>query len=194
MYDENRGRFPLWIAGVLLALVLIALSGGLRLGNPALMQQFAAQPPPAVDPAAPVSLPQVNLPDLPPETQRLVVELRDRLAGGAAIPPLTPTAGTPRVQLAVSELRRAGDRIQVRGTLRNATSAPLVIPSGAFSFRDSAGITYTTESIGGATLPANGETSFDLAVPLPADRGLALILNLPPDPSIEIVLVVSVEG
>jgi hypothetical protein len=191
MYD-NRSTLPMWLGGILLALVLILIStrGG-GIGNARLIQQFTPKP---TDPGAPTprpfELPQIHLPSVPPNLREVFTKLRDRLASGEAVPALTPVASGPRARVDVAEIQRSGDRVQIRGSVTNIAAQPLQIPPGAFSFRDSAGITYATGGSGGATLQPNQSTSFDLTVPLPAGRGLVLILVVPPDPALEQTLVV----
>src|SRR6266511_139682 len=190
---DNRNTLPMWIGGLLLALALIVISNraGGGLNSPALLQRFAPRPTdPNAPTAQPYQLPQVSLPNLPPALQRAVISLRDRLAGGEAIPALTPVASGPRVRVEVGEVKRVGERIQVRGKIANSTDAPVAIPPGAFSFRDSRGVIYATVGSGGTTLRAGQSTSFDLGVPLPPDLGLTLILTLPPDQPLEQILVV----
>jgi hypothetical protein len=193
MRDDEQNRFPIWLGGILLGLMLILIStrGGGSFDNPALTQRFAPRP---TDPNAPTAqsfqLPQVNLPDLPPEMRRTLTNLRDRLAGGEAVPALTPVATGPRLRIEVQEIKRSGDRLKVIGSVSNIADRPVTIPPGAFAFRDSAGVNYATTGTGGATLQSGASTSFDLSVPLPADRGLALIVSVPPDPPLEQVLVV----
>ena len=189
---DNRSTLPMWLGGLLLALALILISnraGGLN--NPALIQRFAPRP---TDPNAPTvqpyQLPQVSLPNLPPAVQRAVTSLRERLAGGEAIPALTPMVSGPRVRLEVGEVKRTSDHVQVRGKITNITDAPLAIPPGAFSFRDSRGVLYATSGSAGTALQPSQSTSFDLGVPLPLDLGLTLILTLPPDQPLEQILVV----
>jgi len=189
---DNRSTLPMWVGGLLLALALIVISnraGGVN--NPALIQRFAPRP---TDPNAPTAqsyqLPRVSLPNLPPAVQRAVTSLRDRLAGGEAIPALTPVASGPRVRVEVGEVKRTGEHIQVRGKIVNISDAPLAIPPGAFSFRDSRGVMYATVGSGGTTLQAGQSTSFDLGVPLPPDLGLTLILTIAPDQPLEQILVV----
>lgn len=192
MRDE-RNTVPMWIGGLLLALVLIVISNraGGGLNNPALSQHFAPRPTdPNAPTAQPFELPQVHLPSLPPSVQSVVTSLRDRLAGGEAVPALTPVASGPRARVEVSEIKRASERIQVRGTIANITSAPLAIPPGAFSFRDSRGVSYATEGSGGTTLQAGQSTSFDLGVPIAPKLGLTLIVSLPPDQPLEQTLAV----
>jgi hypothetical protein len=190
---DNSNSLPMWIGGVLLALVLILISvrGGVGLDNPRLVQEFTPRP---TDPSAPTvqpfELPKINLPSLPPQVQDSFVKLRDRFVGGQAVPALTPEATGPRARVAVGQVRRVGEAVQVQGTITNIADGPLDIPPGAFSFRDSAGISYATAGSGGTTLSPGQSTSFDLSVPLPAERGLTLILTLPPDPPLDQVLVV----
>jgi hypothetical protein len=189
---DNRSTLPMWVGGLLLALALIVISnraGGVN--NPALIQRFAPRPTdPNAPTAQPYQLPRVSLPNLPPAVQRAVTSLRDRLAGGEAIPALTPVASGPRVRVEVGEVKRTGEHIQVRGKIVNITDAPLAIPPGAFSFRDSRGVMYATVGSGGTTLQAGQSTSFDLGVPLPPDLGLTLILTIAPDQPLEQILVV----
>src|SRR5689334_20054839 len=103
---ENRNTLPMWLGGFLLALVLILISnraGGVN--NPALVQRFAPRPTdPNAPTAEPYQLPQVHLPSLPPAVQQVVTGVRDRLAGGEAVPALTPVATGPRVRVEVSEV------------------------------------------------------------------------------------------
>jgi hypothetical protein len=190
---ENRNMLPMWLGGLILALILIAISNraGGGVNNPALIQRFAPRPTdPNAPTAQPFQLPQVHLPSLPPAVQGVVTSLRDRLAGGEAVPALTPVASGPRARVEVAEIKRASDHLQVRGKIANITDAPLTIPPGAFSFRDSQGITYATAGSGGTTLQPGQSTSFDLGVPLPPNLGLTLILSLPPDQPLEQILVV----
>lgn len=190
MNDQNR--FPIVLGGILLALILILISmpAG-RVGNPALIQHFAPRP---TDPSAPTmqpfQLPQVHLPDLPIDMRRTLTSLRDRFTNGQRVPALTPVASGPRMRVEVQDVQRSGDRVQVTGSVANTSGAALEIPSGAFSFRDSAGITYAT-SAASTTLQPGQSTPIDLAVPLPPGRGLTLVVTLPPDPPIEQVLVVA---
>src|SRR5215216_6281367 len=137
---DNRSTLPMWLGGLLLALVLIVISNraGGGVNNPALIQRFAPRPTdPNAPTAQPYQLPQVSLPNLPPPLAHALTSLRERLAGGEAIPALTPVASGPRVRVEVGEVKRIGERIQVRGKIANITDAPLAIPPGAFSFRDS---------------------------------------------------------
>ncbi|HEU5011572.1 MAG TPA: hypothetical protein VFT66_03435 [Roseiflexaceae bacterium] len=190
--SRDEGKFPLWLAGVLIAVFLIAIgrfvSGP---GNPVLVQQFAPRP---TDPNAPTveswQLPQVHLPSLPPAVQRRITDLRDRFGGGEAVPALTPVATGPRVRVEVTQVRRQGEQAEVRGTITNISDQPLTIPANAFSFRDSAGTTYAIEGSSSTELQPNQSTDLSLSVPLPAGRGLTLILNLSPDPPLEQVLLV----
>jgi hypothetical protein len=126
MRDE-RTNLPMWLGGVLLALVLILISSrGGGVNNAALSQRFAPQPTdPNAPTAAPFQLPQVHLPSLPPAVQQTIIQLRDRFSGGQAVPALTPIAAGPRVRVEIGEIRRSGDRVQVRGTVTNIGDAPL---------------------------------------------------------------------
>jgi hypothetical protein len=193
MSDDERNNISIWVGGILLGLVLILISmrGGGGLENPALSQRFAPRP---TDPNAPTSqsfqLPQVRLPELPPEMQRTFTDLRDRLAGGEAVPALTPVATGPRLRIEVGEITRSGDRVKIIGSVSNIADGTVTIPPGAFTFRDSAGVAYATTGTGGVTLQPGESTSFDLSVPLPAGRGLALIVTVPPDPPLEQILIV----
>jgi hypothetical protein len=192
MYDRNK-QIPMWMGGILLALVLILLSnrGSGGLTNPVLIGRFVPRP---TDPSAPTAeafqLPQVHLPSMPPAVQDTLIKLRDRFAGGAPIPALTPFASGPRVRVNVGEVHRVGDQVQIKGSVVNLSDMPLTIPPGAFSFRDSAGVSYSTGGTAGVTLASGQSTTLDLGVPLPDGRGLTLILSIPPDPPLEQVLVV----
>jgi hypothetical protein len=120
--------------------------------------------------------------------QRTLTGLRDKFAGGQAIPALTPVASGPRLRVEVREVRRVSDQVKVSGAVTNISSAPLEIGVRAFAFRDSAGVTYAASGAG-TTLQPGQSTALDLAVPLPAGRGLTLLVVLPPDPPLEQVLV-----
>jgi hypothetical protein len=192
MYDRDK-RFPMWIGGILFALVLILLSnrGSGGLTNPVLIGRFVPRPTEPGAPSAPAfQLPQVHLPSLPPAMQDTLTKLRDRFAGGQPIPALTPRTSGPRVRVEVSEVRRVGDHVQVKGSVVNLSDQPLTIPSGAFAFRDSGGVSYSTNGSAAVTLAVAQSTILDLGVPLPDGRGLTLILSIPPDPPLEQVLVV----
>lgn len=194
---DNRNALTMWLGGILLALVLIVIStrAGSGFNNAALSQRFIPRP---TDPNAPTSesfqLPQVNLPSLPPALQQQITSLRDRLIGGQAVPALTPIASGPRARVEVTQIKRSGDHVQISGSITNMTSAALTIPPGAFTFRDSRGITYATTTSGGTTLQANQSTSFDLGVPVDAAHGLTLILTLPPDAPLQQTLLVEPQG
>ena len=192
MYDRDK-KLPMWLAGILLALVLILVSnrGSGGLSNPVLIGRFMPRPTEFGAPTPqPFELPQVHLPSLPPAVQDSLTKLRDRFAGGEAIPALTPIASGQHIKVDISEVRRVGDQVQLKGSITNISDAPLTIPPGAFSFRDSGGVSYSTAGSAAVTLAAGQTTTLDLGVPLPDGRGLTLILTVPPDPSLEQVLVV----
>lgn len=194
---NTSNTFPMWLGGILLALVLILISvrGGGGISNPRLEQEFAPKPTdPSAPTARPFELPQIHLPSLPPNVQDAYTQLRDRLSSGQAVPALTPQARGPRVRVEVGEVRRSGDTVQVRGKVSNIADGAVEIPPGAFSFRDSAGVSYTTGGSPGTALQPGQSAAFDLSVPLPAERGLALILTLPPDPPLEQTLVVETKS
>src|SRR5262245_24382960 len=185
---NNRSMLPAWFGGILLGLLLILIStqgGGVN--SAALVRRFA--PDPNAPPPASFQLPQVNLPSLPEGMQRTLIGLRDRLAGGQAIPALTPVASGPRVRIEVREIKRSGEQVKVSGTVSNISNAPLEIGLSAFSFRDSAGVPYAASGAS-TTLRPGQSTALDLALPLPEHRGFTLVVTLPPDPPIEQVLVV----
>src|SRR3954447_23005041 len=99
MYDRDK-KIPMWMGGILLALLLILISnrGSGGLTNPVLIGRFVPRPTaPGAPPAQDLQLPQVHLPSLPPALQDTVIKLRDRFAGGGSIPALTPVASGPRV-------------------------------------------------------------------------------------------------
>jgi len=190
---DNENRLPIWLGGILLALILIFIGTRGGFNNPALSQHFAPQP---TDPNAPTQqpfqLPQVHLPSLPPEMQRSLTSLRDRFAGGQAVPALTPVATGPRVRVEVQTIKRSGDRVQVSGSVANISNAPLTLPTSAFAFRDSAGVTYTASGDNTTLQPGQSEP-LNLTVPLPPDRGLTLVFTLPPDPPQEQILILETQ-
>lgn len=190
---DDRHRIPFWILGVAVALVLILIGSRVGSGpiNPALQQRFTPQTPgPGTPTAAPLALPRIELPSLPPELQRQVAELRRRLDGGEAVPALTPVAEGSQLRVEVRDLRREGEQLKVSGTVTNLGPEPLSVPPEAFSFRDSAGVTYNVAGSEGVELRPGQSTALDLTLPVPAGRGVVLILSLPPDPPQEQILAV----
>jgi hypothetical protein len=191
----NDQRSPLLMValGALIALALIAIGGMNRnFGAPELTRRFAAQPPAPVD--LTLDLPQIEAPQAPPDLLRALDDLHKRLTSGQVAPALTPTAAGPRIEVRVSDLRRNGEQMIVRGSVRNLGDREVTIPPGAFTFRDSHGVRYATGASGGATLAPGVTTAFEFAVPLPDGRGLTLIFDLPPDPPLEQVLLLEIVG
>ncbi|HET9223530.1 MAG TPA: hypothetical protein VFO07_13545 [Roseiflexaceae bacterium] len=189
---DTRPHLPAWIGGILLALVLIAIStrgGGVN--SAALMRRFA--PDPNAPTAAPLQLPKIDLSQLPEGVRQTVASLRDRYAGGEAVPALTPVASGLRLRVEVGEVKRSGEQVQIRGTVSNIGDAALELPIDAFVFRDSAGVTYAASGRG-TTLQPGQSTTLDLTVPLPQGRGLTLVVTVPPDPPIEQILVVETQS
>ena len=189
---DTRSNLPAWIGGILLALVLIAIStrgGGVN--SAALMRRFA--PDPNAPTAAPLQLPKIDLSQLPEGVRQTVASLRDRYAGGEAVPALTPVASGLRLRVEVGEVKRSGEQVQIRGTVSNIGDAALELPIDAFVFRDSAGVTYAASGRG-TTLQPGQSTTLDLTVPLPQGRGLSLVVTVPPDPPIEQILVVETQS
>ena len=188
---NSRPNLPAWIGGVLLALALIVIStrgGGVN--SAALQRRFA--PDPNAPTAAPLQLPKIDLGRLPEGVRQTVASLRDRFAGGEAVPALTPVAAGPRLRVEIGEVKRSGEQVQVSGTVSNIGPDALELPIDAFVFRDSAGVTYAASGRG-TTLQPGQSTTLDLTVPLPAGRGLTLVVTVPPDPPIEQMLVVEAQ-
>ncbi|HJZ49355.1 MAG TPA: hypothetical protein VKE41_19395, partial [Roseiflexaceae bacterium] len=103
MYNRDN-KIPMWVGGILLAVVLILLSnrGSGGLTNPVLIGRFVPRPTdPSAPTAQPFQLPQVHLPSLPPSVQNSLTKLRDRFASGEAVPALTPVVSGPRVKVDV---------------------------------------------------------------------------------------------
>ena len=189
---DTRPHLPAWIGGILLALVLIAIStrgGGVN--SAALMRRFA--PDPNAPTAAPLQLPKIDLSQLPEGVRQTVASLRDRYAGGEAVPALTPVVSGLRLRVEVGQVKRNGEQVQVSGTVSNIGDAALELPIDAFVFRDSAGVTYAASGRG-TTLQPGQSTTLDLTVPLPQGRGLTLVVTVPPDPPVEQILVVETQS
>lgn len=190
MYQEKQ-QIPFWLIGVVVAVLLILVGqqiSGMG-GNQELTKTFEQNP--AANPAPPgFELPKVDLPSLPPEVQQAVQAAQEKLNIGETVPALTPVATGIRVSVNVSAVKRSGGNVQVRGELKNIADQSLDVPATAFSFRDSAGIAYTLGGSGATTVQPGQTAPFDLSVPLPAGRGLTLIVTLPPDPPIQQTLVV----
>ena len=192
---KNESALPFLLGGLLLAALLIFFSFGGNTPNDAVLQQrFAPQPTVPGEQPPEVELPKVTLPELPPAAREQVVKISEALSINAKAPALTPVAAAGGITVTVNEVERQGDQVSVRGSVRNDTTADLQIGPEAFIFRDSAGVTYNTRGSGTSTLAPGQETSFDLTVPLPPERGLTMKLDLPPNPPIEQMLVAEVEG
>jgi hypothetical protein len=191
----ERGQSFL-IGGIIAAIILILLTFQGSPPNAAVLnQRFAPQPPdPNVPTLAPFELPLVQLPDLPADAQTRLQDLSKQFAQGGAVPALTPEAGGPSVRLTVIEVRRNGERVSVRGTVTNIGGQPITIDPEAFSFRDSDGVSYATNGQGTTTLKPGESTSFDLGLPLAQGLGLTLIADIPPDPPLELDLLVELQG
>jgi hypothetical protein len=188
---DTRPNLPAWIGGILLALILIAIStrgGGVN--SAALMRRFA--PDPNAPTSAPLQLPKIDLSRLPEGVRQTVASLRDRFAGGEAVPALTPVASGPRLRVEVGEVKRSGEQVRITGAVSNIGGAALELPIDAFIFRDSAGVTYAASGRG-TTLQPGQSTTLDLTVPLPEGRGLTLVVTVPPDPPTEQILVVEAQ-
>jgi hypothetical protein len=188
---DDRSNLLAWIGGILLALALILIStrgGGVN--SAVLIRRFA--PDPNAPTSAPLQLPKIDLSNLPEGVRRSVASLRDRFAGGEAVPALTPIASGPRLRVEVREVERSGEQVRVSGTVSNVSGAALDLPIDAFVFRDSAGVSYAASGRG-TTLQPGQSTTLDLTVPLPEGRGLTLVVALPPDPPMEQILVVETQ-
>jgi hypothetical protein len=190
--QREESSLPFVAVGVLLALVLIVVTFRSSPPNESVLsRRFAPQPVDPLKPTlSPFELPQVSLPDLPPDAQTRISDLTEQLAGGRSIPALTPVATGPGLRVSVEALRRSGERVSVRGTLANTGQSPIRVAPESFLFRDSAGVSYTTEGSGSTQLAPGETTSFDLSIPLPAQRGLTLIVDIPPEPPLEQTLIV----
>jgi hypothetical protein len=191
MFNDHRPKVPMVVWGAVLALLLILLSrGGLGLGNPALRQRFVPRP---TDPAAAPAtgaLPQFDWAQLPAGARELARDIQRRLDQGQAAPALTPQAVAQggRLQVEISEVRPKGDGVQVLGRVTNIGATPLDVPVSAFQLRDSTGATYASTTSRSTRLAPGATTPLDLSVPLPAGRGLSLVVHLPPDPPLEQVI------
>ncbi len=193
---QSDSALPFILAGLLLAVLFIGSSFFASPPNLRVLQpRFLPQTPDPSGPTdVPFELPQIPQPSLPPDVQSKLKGLQDRLSGGQAIPALTPIVQEQGIQIEVRELRREGEAIQVRGSIKNTGTSKLTIPPDAFVFRDSAGVRYGTQGANGATLNPGEHVEFDLGVPLPEGRGLSLILSVPPAPPIQQILFVEVKS
>ena len=190
---NERKQVPFWLFGVLIALVLILIGNqiGSQPNNVELSRAFAPVPTDPNAPTAPsIEFPEVSLPELPPEVQQGVADLRDRLAGGETIPALTPVASSNQLEIDITQIRREGEQVHIQGRVSNIASSSVNIPATAFSFRDSAGTTYGLNGNTITTLEPDQATDIDLSVPLPPDLGLTLIVAVPPDPPIQQILII----
>jgi hypothetical protein len=189
MFDGSNRQRPIWLWGVLLALLLIVLSarGRFPTDNPALQQHFASQPA-AANPS--LALPQLDLSSLPPEIQSVAQNVQRQLGMGQSVPALTPVAQNQRLRVEVSAVQLTADGVRISGTVTNISTTELQVPIQAFELRDSAGILYATSGNAQVRLAPGANTPLDLTIPMPAGRGLMLRLNFPPDPPIEQVLLV----
>lgn len=183
---------PIWIWGILLALLLILLStrGRFTPDETALQQQFAPQPTiPGATPAP--AQPPFNLEELSPGVAQTIQDLWQGLAGGGAVPALTPVAESGRLRVEINAIQRQGDTVTLRGQVTNISSTEVAVPLSAFMLRDTGGASYTAAAGRTVQLAPGESTPLDLDVPLPEDRGLVLTLNYPPDPAVEQILLVN---
>lgn len=189
MQERSRG-VPMWLWGAIFAALLILISSRGRLSptNEALRQVFAAQPPPAGIGAG--ALPQLDIATLPADLQQTARDLLATLGAGGAGAPVQPAVETPRLRVAVRELRPTADGLQVVGEVTNISQGDLAVPISAFELRDSAGASYLAGGGASATLRPGESTPLELTVPLPAGRGLLLVTNFPPDQPVEQKLIV----
>jgi hypothetical protein len=186
MLNKND-NIPFWVWGALVALVLIVVSarGVPGVDNPALRQRFVTRP---ADPNAPTAVPVVDFSQLSAEAQALVQAARERLRQGGSALALTPVAIGQRLRVEVAGVQPSGGGVRVTGTVTNISAAPLDVPVRAFQLRDSTGAVYASNAAGVVTLAPGASTPLDLTVPLPAGRGLHLVVVLPPDPPLDQVL------
>ena len=190
MIQRNNSSVPFWLAGVLLALLLIVVSarGRITPQNDALRDQFRPRP---TEPGAPTAAPLLDLSQLPAEVRALAGNLRERFQRGASVPALTPVAASARLRVQVAGVVSSASGVRVSGTVTNISGAPLAVPVRAFELRDSAGGVYASGATGTISLAPDATTPLDVTVPLPAGRGLVLRVLLPPDPPLEQVLLVA---
>lgn len=182
---------PLWVWGLLVGLVLIAISSQGRVGlrNPALSQQFAAQPSAGLDPN--FQLPQLSFAGLPAGLQQAARDLQRAIGLGQSGAPIEPVATTPRLRVEIRELKPTEAGLVVRGTVTNIGGDEVRVPISAFELRDSSGASYLAGGGASVTLRPGENTPLELSVPLPPGRGLLLITSLPPDLPVEQKLLVS---
>jgi hypothetical protein len=193
--DDRSNGVPIWLVGAIAGLLLIAISSRGHLfspDNPSLSEYFAAQPTPVgYNPS--FELPQLDIAALPAELQSAARDLLGTLAAGGAGRPVEPAVESARLRVEVRELKRAEGGLQIVGTVTNVGDGELVVPISAFELRDSTGASYVAGGGASATLKPGESTPLELTVPLPEGRGLLLITNLPPDPSVEQRLIVADE-
>jgi hypothetical protein len=182
---RERG-VPAWLYGVLAGLLLIIVVRSC-LGSPegSLRGQLAPRP---GDPAvADLPLPDVSLDALPQSVRNAQATALALLGNGEAVPALTPTAEGAGLRVRIDALRRTDTGVQVTGELVNTGSAPRSVPPEALLFRDSAGQLYAISGPSAEVGP-NAGVAIDMTVPVAADSGLTLIVDLPPDPPLQLVL------
>ncbi len=179
MGTERSQGLPIWAWGTLVALALIILSSrGHLFENPALRQHFALQP----TPVSGAQLPDLGIAGLAPDVQDAARKLWHQIGLGGSGAPIEPVVTTPRVRVAVRELRSSDGGLKVVGSVTNIGTTDVQVPISAFELRDSAGASYIAGGGASATLHPGDSTPLELTVALPTGRGLMLITRLPPDP------------
>lgn len=175
---------PVWILGIIVALVLIvvAMRGDQQPNQAALETVFGAQPVPAVP-----DLPDMpSLPDMP------------TLPDGADLPGLPdlfgssvaePDAESARIRVAIRTVQPGEGGVVVIGEVENISSDALIVPVRAFEFTDGIGAVYTSDSDGQVTLEPGERNPLELAVPVEPGTSLRLTTRLPPDPPLVQVLI-----
>ena len=162
----QRTHFPMWIVGVILAAVLIAVSWP-RQQHTNLVTVFDQAP----------------TPDVSGILEHPIVSSLEEMTGGlgSGEPPVTP-AGAPvvaneRVAIYVDDIQRIGSTMQMRGRVANVGQAPLAISVADFTFVDATGVQYGVDGAASDLAPGASE-AFEFTVPVPPSRTLTMTLTL----------------
>jgi len=162
----QRTPFPMWIVGVILAAMLIAVSWP-RQAQTNLVTVFDRAPTPDVSDV--LEHPIVSS----------LAEMTGGFGGGASseVPESPPLVANERVAIYLDDVQRIGSTMQMRGRVKNVGVAPLAISVADFTFVDATGVQYGVDGAASDLAPGASE-AFEFTVPVPPSRTITMTLTL----------------
>jgi hypothetical protein len=162
----QRTHFPMWIVGVILAVMLIAISWPRR-QQTNLVTVFDRAPTPDVSEI--LEHPIVSS----------LGDIGDSLGenGRPIEPAAVPAVSNERVAIYVDDVQRIGSTMQMRGRVENTGQVPFAISVANFAFIDATGVQYGVDGAASDLAPGASE-AFEFTVPVPPSRTLTMTLTL----------------